>query len=189
MKRKEKVVKPNSFRIFDFSYSSLNNNRGYYAEEVRKIVRSPEDYLEAFKQLGEDVTDLFDFDLATILQKHDESQKAKSIINSDDILKMIDGAKPKTKDPLKEKTKNKKPGNVRSKIEPITPNEFTNGILNNTISPAFNVEKISKVFADHLQNLEREDGQMIGVFGQWGRGKTYFISQVIKQLGIGKNGN
>ncbi len=68
--------------------------------------------------------------------------------------------------------------------EPYFPNEFTGSIIDNSISPVFNVEKIAEVFANHLKNIEDESGQMVGLFGKWGRGKTYFIKEVCKHLKI-----
>ena len=41
-------------------------------------------------------------------------------------------------------------------------------------SPCFDVEKLSDIFADHIHSMSNESSQMIGIFGRWGRGKTYF---------------
>jgi hypothetical protein len=69
-------------------------------------------------------------------------------------------------------------------VEPIQifPNVFSDGIRDSSIEPAFEVKKVANVFADHIKNLLDESGQMVGVFGKWGRGKSYFINQVFKQL-------
>lgn len=178
----EKVVKPSSFRIFDFSKLNFGKNRGVYFEEVKQKVKVLDDYLEVFRQLGEDVTDSFDIELKIILQKYEQNKGAKSAKDRDAIKKIIGESSNITGKIPEEKKTNKKSIVKKDKIDPIFPNEFKDGILNNSISPAFNVKEISKVFADHLKNLEREDGQMVGVFGQWGRGKTYFINHILKQF-------
>lgn len=49
-------------------------------------------------------------------------------------------------------------------------------------TPCFDVEKLSGVFADHIDSMSNESSQMIGIFGRWGRGKTYFWQQTKKQL-------
>lgn len=49
-------------------------------------------------------------------------------------------------------------------------------------SPCFDVEKLSDIFADHIHSMSNESSQMIGIFGRWGRGKTYFWQQTKKQL-------
>ncbi|WP_346856330.1 P-loop NTPase fold protein [uncultured Draconibacterium sp.] len=73
-------------------------------------------------------------------------------------------------------------GDLGDKASRIYPKEFQEGILDGSVEPAFNVERIASVFANHLKNLKHENGQMIGVFGQWGRGKSYFVRQVYEQL-------
>lgn len=61
-------------------------------------------------------------------------------------------------------------------------NDTAFSIRTKTISPCFNVEFISKIFAKHLNEINSEDSQMIGIFGRWGRGKTYFWGKVKRQL-------
>ena len=79
-------------------------------------------------------------------------------------------------------SESKTSGNLRDKESRFYPKEFKEGILDGSVEPAFNVERIATVFANHLVNLKHENGQMIGVFGQWGRGKSYFVRQVYEQL-------
>ncbi|WP_075604094.1 P-loop NTPase fold protein [Saccharicrinis aurantiacus] len=52
------------------------------------------------------------------------------------------------------------------------------------IEPVFNVPVIAKEFARLLESMQREEGQMVGVFGQWGRGKTYFIKYLCSLFNI-----
>lgn len=48
--------------------------------------------------------------------------------------------------------------------------------------PCFDVEKLSGIFAEHIHLMSNESSQMIGIFGKWGRGKTYFWQQTKIQL-------
>ncbi|MGH1387460.1 P-loop NTPase fold protein [Kordia sp.] len=48
--------------------------------------------------------------------------------------------------------------------------------------PKLDVGILSKSFANLIRNLKNSPGQMLGVFGQWGRGKTYFMRQVEEEL-------
>lgn len=57
-------------------------------------------------------------------------------------------------------------------------------IKDSSIPPAFRVETIAAVFAEHIKNFSKESGQMLCVTGKWGRGKTYFVKEVCNQLGI-----
>lgn len=50
------------------------------------------------------------------------------------------------------------------------------------IAPCFNAEQYALVFAEHIRHLRSESGQMVGIFGQWGRGKTYFFNKVWSNL-------
>lgn len=61
-------------------------------------------------------------------------------------------------------------------------NDTAFSIRTKTVSPCFNVEFISEIFAKHLDEINSEDSQMIGIFGRWGRGKTYFWGKVKNQL-------
>jgi hypothetical protein len=55
--------------------------------------------------------------------------------------------------------------------------------IDRSISPCFKITEIAEVLANHLDNLGKEKGgQMVGVFGKWGRGKTYFVEHLQKIL-------
>lgn len=51
-------------------------------------------------------------------------------------------------------------------------------IRDNQIEPCFKVKTVASVFANHISRLQEETGQMVGIFGKWGRGKTYFKKEV-----------
>lgn len=58
-------------------------------------------------------------------------------------------------------------------------------LIDREIPTCFNIEKIATVFAEHISSLgQSETGQMVGVFGEWGRGKTYFVKEICKSLNI-----
>ena len=51
--------------------------------------------------------------------------------------------------------------------------------LIDTLPPALNVVNIAKVFAKYLMNYNsKHTTTLIGIFGMWGRGKTYFFDKV-----------
>ena len=47
-------------------------------------------------------------------------------------------------------------------------------ITDRNIPECFQVDFLAEKFANHIDELNCEDSQMIGIFGAWGRGKTYF---------------
>jgi tRNA A37 threonylcarbamoyladenosine biosynthesis protein TsaE len=58
-------------------------------------------------------------------------------------------------------------------------------LIDRKIPPCFEIDRIAKVFAEHISSLgQNEAGQMVGVFGKWGRGKTYFVEEVCDTLGV-----
>lgn len=52
------------------------------------------------------------------------------------------------------------------------------------IPPTIGVKEIASKLADQIESLTDEEGQMIGIFGRWGRGKTYLIKEVCDRLGL-----
>ncbi len=49
--------------------------------------------------------------------------------------------------------------------------------------PVLGVKEIAKEVADLIRNLKtKEYGRMVGIFGNWGRGKTFMVEQVWKAL-------
>lgn len=61
-------------------------------------------------------------------------------------------------------------------------NQFS--IKDTLIDPAFNVDIIANEFATQLKSFEEETGQIVGVLGEWGRGKTYFFKKVCEKLNL-----
>lgn len=51
-------------------------------------------------------------------------------------------------------------------------------VLDHQVTPKLDVKIIAKEFANIIDNLEENKGQMLGVFGSWGRGKTFFVDQL-----------
>lgn len=67
---------------------------------------------------------------------------------------------------------------------PFSGGKSFKGIEEDGITPKLDVDIISENFARLLTNLKGNYGQMLGVFGQWGRGKTFFMQQVYEKLNI-----
>lgn len=55
-------------------------------------------------------------------------------------------------------------------------------VLDHQISPKLNIKIVTKEFANIIDNLIDNKGQMLGVFGSWGRGKTYFVEELKKEF-------
>ncbi len=58
------------------------------------------------------------------------------------------------------------------------------GIKDNRVKPSLEVDKLAGRFAGIIKNLDENTGQVLGVFGPWGRGKTFFIERVCEALKI-----
>ena len=48
----------------------------------------------------------------------------------------------------------------------------------NNIRPVFGVLELAKELSQIIRTFPVEKGQMIGIFGKWGRGKTFFINEI-----------
>lgn len=197
------VVIPRVFYIFDYLKTGLpssKRNKEGYVNEVRVRHKRNLDYLKVFREMGENVTATFNINLEEILSKEKESSttttatatttQAPPISTTDTKTTTLDESKQTDEDQeeLELGTESDDPKRDRWKkvkiVFPIKPKEFSEGIIDNSVEPAFDVKKVAKVFADHIRNLKDENGQMVGVFGQWGRGKTYFIEQVLLRLNL-----
>lgn len=52
------------------------------------------------------------------------------------------------------------------------------------IEPVLGIKSIAKNLAEQISLLRDEEGQVIGIFGRWGRGKTFLLRELIKNLGF-----
>jgi len=57
-------------------------------------------------------------------------------------------------------------------------------INDSNVKPVLEIQKITKPFVGLIKKLQSEPGQMLGIFGTWGRGKTYFVRELCKELNI-----
>ncbi len=55
-------------------------------------------------------------------------------------------------------------------------------VLDGDVSPRLDVKIVAQEFANIIDNLEDNKGQMLGVFGSWGRGKTFFVDCVKEEF-------
>ena len=185
------VFPAHTIKIFDLS-KVVEKGDDYSREELLKMVPlRPETEDTLFEQLeryGADVTkEMFGAELEILLNKLQfEIQIEQRGINAETGELGSLFSEGNIKDQIKGESSFQ--ANSTGKILPLFPKEFQEGILDGSVEPAFNVEKIASVFSDHLKNLKHENGQMVGVFGQWGRGKTYFINKVFEQLSLIRKG-
>lgn len=69
---------------------------------------------------------------------------------------------------------------------------ISNKIKDNNVSPCFGIETIADVFLSQLDRIcekQAENVCMLGIFGEWGRGKTYFFNYLSKKIGQRKDTN
>ncbi|WP_420387285.1 P-loop NTPase fold protein [Roseivirga sp.] len=52
----------------------------------------------------------------------------------------------------------------------------------NSIEPAIGAPELATEVSDLIRNLHREPGMMVGIFGRWGRGKTFLFNLVWEKL-------
>ncbi|OED80564.1 P-loop NTPase fold protein [Vibrio splendidus] len=63
------------------------------------------------------------------------------------------------------------------------PIKIPNRIFIKEASPSFNVESISKSLSSVIITKPDESGMMVGIFGRWGRGKTYLFNKIWEVIG------
>lgn len=71
-----------------------------------------------------------------------------------------------------------------SHIPEISPSSIHNEFSDRDIKPCFDVDVIAGAFADLIKSTssDRDNICILGVFGKWGRGKTFFMNQVKKLI-------
>lgn len=52
----------------------------------------------------------------------------------------------------------------------------------NSIEPAIGAPELATEISDLIKSLHKEPGMMVGIFGRWGRGKTFLFNLVWKKL-------
>ncbi|MDD1783414.1 KAP family NTPase [Enterovibrio sp. ZSDZ35] len=60
-------------------------------------------------------------------------------------------------------------------------------ILIKEAPPSFNVESISKSLSAIITKKPDESGMMVGIFGKWGRGKTYLFNKIWESISSNDN--
>ncbi|MFY9151778.1 MAG: P-loop NTPase fold protein [Prolixibacteraceae bacterium] len=177
--KKVEIIDPDSYRIYDFSNFTTSNPaavKSDYINAVDERLKNGGNHKEIFNELGKDVTESFGIRLEEILSNNEITKTTKTkIIAAGTYDEETGSAKIFTEDQITDLTK---------QIQQYFPSEFSGRIIDNSINPAFNVEQIAEVFGNLLKGIKHESGQMVGVFGKWGRGKTYFVEEVCKQLKI-----
>ncbi|RXQ97409.1 hypothetical protein EO244_00540 [Ancylomarina salipaludis] len=201
--RSFKIVQLKAIRIFDFSkvsdFNSLDNY-GDYQEEYRKAKKVDLTPLEVYESLGRDVTNDFKIDLRKL---HNVSGQTKeqlideieSHLHPEQISKQMSSGESRTSgqgnvltDAIEPFTSGNGQGESQNNDPLYTELEFIKynsySIKDSKLPPAFQVEQIAEVFADHITEFKKDNGQMLCVTGKWGRGKTYFINKLCGKLNI-----
>lgn len=180
------VTPPITIKIFDLS-NVIHKGDDYTREELLKMVPlNPEDEISLFEQFeryGADVTKkLFGEEIDFLLsQLQLDIQLLQRGINAETGEKGSFFSEGNIKAQVKSGSSVK--ADLTGKISPFIPKKHVKGISDSDVDPAFKVDKIASVFFDHLNDFRKDvSGQMVGIFGQWGRGKTYFIEKVFEQL-------
>ncbi|HIF9058763.1 TPA: P-loop NTPase fold protein [Photobacterium damselae] len=62
------------------------------------------------------------------------------------------------------------------------PIKIPSTILIKEAPPSFNVESISKSLSGIITKKPDESGMMVGIFGKWGRGKTYLFNKIWESI-------
>ncbi|NQY07866.1 MAG: hypothetical protein HRT68_17135, partial [Flavobacteriaceae bacterium] len=55
-------------------------------------------------------------------------------------------------------------------------------VIDEKTDPKLDVIIVAKEFTSLIDNLKENKGQMLGVFGRWGRGKTFLYNQIIGEI-------
>lgn len=53
--------------------------------------------------------------------------------------------------------------------------------------PSFGIETIAEILSDTIIHIPENNGMMVGIFGKWGRGKTYLCEWIFNKLKDKKN--
>jgi hypothetical protein len=68
--------------------------------------------------------------------------------------------------------------------------EYKEFSISETVDPVIGVKELAAEVALLIKNLQTKDkGKMIGIFGKWGRGKTFLMEQIWKELDKGNQSN
>lgn len=183
--KKYMVKVPTEFEIYDFKNVKENISfptKGAYLDYVEEYSKSFGTLREAFKRMGVNVTNeiITDFSFMDIEEKNE-------IISSDEAEKGPNTKLPPEKEEkqiLKEST-----SEIPDENEQIntTISHKPIKIEDKSLKPSFNVGIITEEFSEIITNFRKENGQMIGILGSWGRGKTYFVKQLCYQLNLSFN--
>lgn len=195
-RRELEVINPSEVHIYNFSKVDKNLSLNSQADFFNLIFKKLKDkadkssILDIYKELGEEVTDYFNINIegvttsttsTTTTTKNPGKSQSKNRLKPDLEKFQVSGESTKLFADGELEGKSEVEGKL-SDATGYSPPIFDGGIVDNEINPTFDVEKIAQVFANHLKNLKDESGQMVGIFGKWGRGKTYFFEETCKFL-------
>jgi len=109
------------------------------------------------------------------IEKYDE---LVTILGLDKQSKEHTESRVKSDEPVKEKSSPPNNNNSESIKPPesFVIKEITDGVIG--------VKKLAMIMADLLRNLDKSEGKgkMVGIFGNWGRGKTFLFNKIWDEL-------
>jgi mRNA-degrading endonuclease RelE of RelBE toxin-antitoxin system len=112
-----------------------------------------------------------------LLNSFKESISFASELNEDNPIRLISITKEIFEKILNTITEEKL---ERSNSKYIATSRFA---ISDGVDPVLGVKSIAQEIAEMIRNLKTSDvGKMIGIFGNWGRGKTFMIEQIWKDL-------
>jgi hypothetical protein len=175
-----KLIKPTKLEIYNLDKideSKRSEGRGKIKEYIDFITKKVGSPRQRFKSVGFDVTDELIEDFSFMDPNSDRLKSTQKLDNTTENI---------GENETIESNKSDRPESdeLNSDIDLINIPSTRFEVKNLNIQPALKVEEIAFEFAEHLSNMKDESGQMIGVFGKWGRGKTYFIRKVCNKFGF-----
>jgi len=139
------IVVPRVFQIFDFTYSEIKSDKNikeFYKNEVRKSYKLAQNYLRTFLALGNEVTGSFGIKLEDYLPDSNPELFIPPDVTTTTTVTTINDLEDKKQEEIKSNTDSGKEKKVTAVFQ-IGPKEFSNGIIDNSVEPAFDVEKTS----------------------------------------------
>ena len=162
---------------------SFGNDETNHLDLELSTIKLP--YFETYFRLNHYINDFENALLHQLDQKDFSERKISSdtvltgneIIYSDTLITPGHDSRENTK---KETIKDE---DIELKSQPLFRyGYYTPTIKDYQIEPCFDVGIIATVLTEQMASLKCEHGQMVGIFGKWGRGKTYFKNEIAKVI-------
>jgi KAP family P-loop domain len=168
------VVLPTKIEIYNLEKIEKEGklkSRGQFKEYVEGILSKEEDKRTALKLTGFDVTSEIIKDFS-FMESHSSQGQLSQQPNVENNIKT----------PSQSITNNETdaPGNKKT----IQLRHCDIKIKDRQVKPSFNVSEIAVIFSELITGFKNESGQMVGILGPWGRGKTFFFEEICKKFNL-----